>query len=89
MNEPVAWLRYVTGHERPTRIVVCSSDHPDAFPVYRGTEAQVHTKVVYLYRHEDDSTQVRAPHINDHALVRDILCEGLRAMDEGSPVYRA
>lgn len=35
--EHVAWLRYIcdiTG-QKPTRIVVCDSDHPDAFKVYR------------------------------------------------------
>ena len=31
----VAWCRYVTKHERPTRIVLCDSDAEGAFPVFR------------------------------------------------------
>ena len=31
----VAWCRYVTKHERPTRIVLCDSDADGAFPVFR------------------------------------------------------
>jgi hypothetical protein len=34
-TEHVAWCRYVTQHERPTRIVICDSDAPGAFKVYR------------------------------------------------------
>lgn len=31
----VAWCRYVTKHEKPTRIVLCDSDAKGAFPVFR------------------------------------------------------
>lgn len=31
----VAWCRYVTKNERPTRIVLCDSDAEGAFPVFR------------------------------------------------------
>lgn len=31
----VAWCRYLIEHDRPTRIVLCDSDEPGAFKVYR------------------------------------------------------
>lgn len=33
--EYVAWCRYVIEHDKPTRIVLCDSDEPGAFKVYR------------------------------------------------------
>lgn len=33
--ERAAWCRYVTAHERPTRIVLCDSDSKGAFEVFR------------------------------------------------------
>ena len=44
--------------------------------------------IVYLYRLEDGTTQIRVPDSDDHELVRDILEEGLRALDEGHSVVR-
>lgn len=38
IDEPsahVAWCRYVTEHDQPTRIVLCDSDAEGAFPVFR------------------------------------------------------
>ena len=34
----VAWCRYVTKHDKPTRIVLCDSDAEGAFPVFRHLE---------------------------------------------------
>ena len=34
LDNYVAWCRYVTSGERPTRIVLCDSDAPGAFRVY-------------------------------------------------------
>ena len=44
--------------------------------------------VVYLYRLEDGTTQLRVPDTEDRELVRDILEEGLRALDYGNYVVR-
>ena len=41
---------------------------------------------VFVYRHDDGTTQVRAPGIDDSELVVDMLEEGLRAMSEGDAV---
>ncbi len=46
------------------------------------------TVVVYVYRLPNGVTQVRAPDVSDPELVKDMLREGLRAMDEGRPVTR-
>lgn len=40
VGEHVAWCRYVHAHERPTRIVLCDSDAPGAFPVYRHPQTE-------------------------------------------------
>jgi len=42
--------------------------------------------VLYVYRYEDGRTAVRAPGLDDEFLVRDMLSEAIRAMDEGQPV---
>ncbi len=34
-REHVAWLRYIIESGKPTRVVVCDSDAPKAFKVYR------------------------------------------------------
>ena len=34
-DEHVAWAKYVCSHEKPTRIVLCDSDKPGAFRLYR------------------------------------------------------
>ena len=39
-GEHVAWCRYVHRHEKPTRIVLCDSDAPGAFPVYRHPQSE-------------------------------------------------
>lgn len=39
-SEHVAWCRYVCRHEKPTRIVLCDSDAPGAFPVYRHPQSE-------------------------------------------------
>lgn len=44
--------------------------------------------VVYVYRYKDGRTAVRAPETQDHELVKDMLEEAVRAMDEGKPVIR-
>ena len=41
---------------------------------------------VFVYRMPDGKTQVRAPDVDDSALVIDMLSEALRAMTEGEEV---
>jgi len=43
---------------------------------------------VYVYRHPDGKTQVRAPDTSDVDLVIHMLEEGIRAMQEGTEVKR-
>lgn len=73
-NDYVAWLRYVQGNEgRPTRIVICDSDAPGAFKVYRSITANDVMKNPYIsgcpacrtvpVRDWNDS---RAPVVADH-----------------------
>lgn len=40
-EEHIGWCRYVTGHEKATRIVLCDSDAPGAFKVYRSAPTSV------------------------------------------------
>lgn len=51
-----------------------------------GQEAGDDTQVLYVYRYSDGRTQVRAPHINDPALVIDMLEQALEAMHNGRKV---
>ena len=39
-TDHVAWCRYIHRHEKPTRIVLCDSDAPGAFPVYRRPQTE-------------------------------------------------
>jgi hypothetical protein len=41
---------------------------------------------VFVYRQPDGVTQIRAPEIEDEAVVVDMLTEALRAMSEGEQV---
>lgn len=56
-TEHVAWCRYITQEPRPTRIVLCDSNAPNAFRVY----------------HEHDVLRLETERDEARAIIRDLL----------------
>ena len=48
MINHIAWCRFVTAHEKPTRVVLCDSDADGAFAVYRLPAATAHESAAMI-----------------------------------------